>query len=373
MENASKKIRQSLANKQYNNSNSDIVQINGISSNSTQSCQLSMYTQPPSDEITLADMENLGYNRLQLLKQIEHLKATVKQQSNQPLISATEFQQLLSTYDMSTQRNDVISHFIMRLAFCRTEELRQWYSTHETILFKQKFDSTDELNINQVLNDSGLQYTTSLASDVSDDIRGKLQCMLGFTMSTQYFCMRYEDAWELLRGRQVCLINGCAWISRQQLGRVLSTKFRLHLKHQLASTHRAMLNLTQDKRVQPLINALSKQYVGSTYTSQRITGSITRDQLPLLADRSMPLCMNILYKQGIADSHLKHGARMQFGLFLKGIGLSMEESLAFWKLLFARKVQGDKFERQYAYNIRHSYGKEGMDNITQHTTISYHM
>jgi DNA primase large subunit len=59
------------------------------------------------------------------------------------------------------------------------------------------------------------------------------------------------------------------------------------------------------------------------------------------------------------NHHLKHFGRLQYGLFLKGCGLTLEDSLAFWKSEFTKKVDFEKFERNYAYNIRHSYGKEG--------------
>lgn len=50
---------------------------------------------------------------------------------------------------------------------------------------------------------------------------------------------------------------------------------------------------------------------------------------------------------------------MQYGLFLKGIGLSLEEALRFWRTEFTKAMDGDKFDKQYSYNIRHNYGKEG--------------
>ena len=55
--------------------------------------------------------------------------------------------------------------------------------------------------------------------------------------------------------------------------------------------------------------------------------------------------------------HLKHFGRLQLGLFLKGIGLTMDEAIQFWKQEFSKKgVDGDKFEKNYAYNVRHMFG-----------------
>ena len=48
----------------------------------------------------------------------------------------------------------------------------------------------------------------------------------------------------------------------------------------------------------------------------------------------------------------RHGGRMQYSLFLKGIGLSLDDALAFWRQEFSRKMGADKFQKNYAYNIR---------------------
>ena len=39
--------------------------------------------------------------------------------------------------------------------------------------------------------------------------------------------------------------------------------------------------------------------------------------------------------------------------------MSMEDSMSFWKGEFTKKISAEKFEKEYAYNIRHNYGKEG--------------
>lgn len=44
---------------------------------------------------------------------------------------------------------------------------------------------------------------------------------------------------------------------------------------------------------------------------------------------------------------------------MQGIGLPMEEALAFWRAEFAQKTPPEKFNKEYAYGVRHNYGKEG--------------
>ncbi|KAK3742775.1 hypothetical protein QZH41_003710 [Actinostola sp. cb2023] len=45
--------------------------------------------------------------------------------------------------------------------------------------------------------------------------------------------------------------------------------------------------------------------------------------------------------------------------YTDGIGITLEESLIFWRSEFGKMMELEKFDKQYAYNIRHNYGKEG--------------
>lgn len=94
------------------------------------------------------------------------------------------------------------------------------------------------------------------------------------------------------------------------------------------------------------------------------TEKIRLSDLDYYSRVSFPPCMKGLFIALQNQHHLKHFGRLQLGLFLKGIGFSVDESLQFWKSHFTKKsdIDDDKFERNYAYNIRHSYGQEGKKN-----------
>ena len=79
--------------------------------------------------------------------------------------------------------------------------------------------------------------------------------------------------------------------------------------------------------------------------------------------------MRRMYMKLCDTSHLYYDGREQLGRFLRvafcfviehqGIGLSMEGALVFFQKHFCRAISIDKFNKDYAYNIRYLYGKEG--------------
>lgn len=61
-----------------------------------------------------------------------------------------------------------------------------------------------------------------------------------------------------------------------------------------------------------------------------------------LSKKSFPLCMQQLHTALRSNHHLRHGGRQQYGLFLKGIGLSLDEAIKFWRSEFTKIIDGDQ-------------------------------
>lgn len=172
--------------------------------------------------------------------------------------------------------------------------------------------------------------------------------------------------------------------------------------------------VSKDPRLAPLLQGVHRQYVGQDFSQQKaLAGTITPENIDLMAERSMPLCMRQLHKGRRAvfgftatiaqylclpcrrqpsshppppaplpsphttftsaplrflpalgtavrrDHKLKHAGRQQYWLFLKGAGMSMEDSMRFFHSEFSRIMSSEAFNKEHAYNIRHAYGKEG--------------
>ncbi|XP_063245486.1 DNA primase large subunit isoform X2 [Prinia subflava] len=254
---------------------------------------LQFYLEPPTESIPLVEFESFAVDRLRLLKVVESLGVsyvrgtdTYKSKLEAELRKLKFPYRALAEDDYEARRKDHISHFILRLAYCQSEDLRRWFLQQELDLFRYRFN----------------------------ELTGDLM---------QKFLEHVNLSFEAL-------------------------------------TARSLPSIQSDERLLPLLNHLSHSYVGPDYSVQKNTGKISLDQIDALSVRSFPLCMRQLHRALRDSHHLRHGGRMQYGLFLKGIGLTLEQALEFWKKEFIRgKVDADKFDKGYAYSIRHSYGKEG--------------
>jgi DNA primase large subunit len=254
--------------------------------------------------------------------------------------------------------NDGISHFVLRLAYCRTEDLRRWFLAQEVALLKWRLglSAGSARNLKAVLPESAKLVEQEELEALKSQL---LSGTAGITLSKlgNFYQVPFTHALDLVQHRQVFVKKGMAYIPESKLVHLVTAKFRTHLSRQLVLLA-AVPTTPGLKRTQGFlknvatIHAVKDEFTNKDEMAAELTAHNVQAHL-----RHMPLCMAQLQLAVQTDRHLKHWGRLQYGLFLKGAGLSLEDALLYFERMFTGKTKD--FSKEYAYNFRHMYGKEG--------------
>jgi DNA primase large subunit len=283
------------------------------------------------------------------------------------------------------RREDLISHYILRLAYCEQEDKKEWFINQECNLFKMRW----ERNKNNYEKKEFLKTLNLPMEVVSEEEKYKLKDgLLKVLILTEkmkqlfqkkkkksniiknaeyyedmfnnetYYKIPFEVVTDLVQNRTVFIKKGNAYVPLSNQISVIINEFRQNLKRSLdyLGENFSKMKIKEDERLYSIIKKIADNNVYETYKPSN-NGEIKYQDIPRIA-QYFPLCMKRLQDELVINSHLRHGGRMQYGLFLKGINLPLDESLKFWRHAF-NKMTEDQFQKGYAYNIRHNYGKEG--------------
>ena len=349
-----------------------------------ESYNVSLYDQPPNEDIKLEEFEKYALDRVRLLTAIENaLSSGKKPEELQELIKEKTKSLKLEPKSIA----DEVSHYALRLAFCRTESLRRQFLTSEVQLFKARFremkgaDKAKFIEHELDYNSMDSKEFEKLKDELMDVLcqarstgpRGKdrEQWMMSEHKRSKYYKVKFENVYQLVKMRDVLVKKGFAYVHESAVDAIVMTEFRAKLSKNLglaAKRWNVFVESDERARLVPVINSLRTKELGrSDYGSDNAnggpsgTGIVLNKDLQRLAEESFPLCAKNLFKAVKGEHHLRHEGRRQLQLYLKGIGLPLEEALVFFKTEFTKKpgCNNEKFEKDYAYGVRHSYGKEG--------------
>ncbi|ODQ63639.1 DNA primase large subunit [Nadsonia fulvescens var. elongata DSM 6958] len=359
-----------------------------INRNLTYNDRLNLYQIPPIDEITLDEFEGWAIDRLKILGEIDssilrnrtvaEIEKIIKPLLEIYLPFNSNHYSGSSSSDRDIQleherKKDHYSHFILRLAFCRSQELRTKFIKNESMLFRIRYNMVDRVERMKFVDSLDLDWEL-VEMDEKEDLREKLVVCSGHEFSEEnwsnikndsVYKVPFEKVPELVENRRVFIRYGKAYVPANLQVSLIMNEFSTRLERALEMTARAMPRLDEDERIIPILQHLATSSVLSAdygeagdvnkFNSQK--GDIAATEVKKLV-RHFPLCMSNLQTHLSLDGHLKYFGRQQYGLFLKGIGLKVDEALKFWRLSFS-KIPEDKFQKEYRYNIRHNYGLEG--------------
>ncbi|KAG8223300.1 hypothetical protein J437_LFUL001174, partial [Ladona fulva] len=328
-----------------------------------------------------------------------------------------------SPVDEVTRREDNISHYLLRLAYSVSAKNQPWFISREIDLFRLRFGFLSKEGLHNFVEFNKFDYFAeeSFIKDVlvfqseffghQDVEHGKLKCTIscmgaiksrekrfninsGFWQisdeekmqvmnqlvqccsgvstveieSNEYYKVSFQNVPELIRQRKVFLKDGFAYVAASDLVFFFTQQYRNVLTKGLQSLARIAPLLDGDSRLAPLFNGIHDVYMGRDYSkTPEDQATILPEEIDQLAMESFPPCMQRLHSILRSSHHLHHFGRLRYTLFLKGAGLSYDDAMAFFKDEYT-KINPDKFEKEYSYTIRHSYGKVG--NCRDYTPYS---
>ncbi|CAN0907619.1 Probable DNA primase large subunit [Linum grandiflorum] len=329
---------------------------------------LPLYRSAPALEVRLEEFELYAIDRLKVLTGIsDGLSRGKRPEEMEKLVSELWKSNMRHPQASEVSNKDIISHFVLRLVYCRTEDLRKWFLSMETTLFRHRFRLQNADAQRALLSEFHLPYKAVSAEEFEVIFSSCLYAdvtllLFFFAADAIFYKVPFEEVPELVAGRRVFLRLGYAYVAMSQVVSLVATQFRSLLSKALTLTNRKWISSIREQerdRLTPIVEALSTSYLGPDYSQGRELGDISLKDIDIVAKSSFPLCMSHLFDKLREDHHLKHWGRMQLGRFLKGVGLKLDDALAFWKAEFSQKVGAERFDKEYAYSIRHNYGKEG--------------
>lgn len=263
-------------------------------------------------------------------------------------------------------------HFLSKiLIFCQKltilinnshfPRIYRWFVRHESLMFRFKFSELSKTGVHEFKTAYQLSYDP-ITEDEKNEIREGL-----FDSTNENSMFRIEDmdfykvpftkVLNLVASKSCFLRRGFAFVSSSDFVHIVSEIYERLTVEGLQHTREILPEIESDERLWAIIKSVHTSYTGKDYAVG--SNEVAIENLDQLSKKSYPLCMRMSH-DFLRETHkLKHTGRLQYGLFLKGIGVTLEDSLRFWRAEFTKIMDPEKFEKEHRYNIRYNYGKEG--------------
>lgn len=176
--------------------------------------------------------------------------------------------------------------------------------------------------------------------------------------------MRFEIVPDLVKERELILNNGYIITYCSNWKKVLRSLFSNYILSEISIMKKqAQHTIKYDLRFH-ILNQKIQTYL---FKEGIAHGNVTIDNIETETQK-FPLCMQHLHSVLRSRHRLSHYARLYYSLFLKEIGMTLEDSIAFWRQEYSKphtctsvcSHNWQSNEKKFIYSIRHMYGLEGL-------------
>jgi DNA primase large subunit len=259
---------------------------------------------------------------------------------------------------------DNASHFLLITAAALNQDFKQWLVSVEMELFKQRMKYGDIRN-HQVLLDGQNFNKKKLEELIQENPSHEQWFKNNFPPEVNKDSVIFNEVpieigYSQLSKKKFFVQNGYIYIPEKVMQNVYLSVFRDFLEQHISIISDCLPNILKDARIKELLETIVSTRHASNYQVQfKNNAKINMSNIDYYSQKCYPPCMRHLHSLLRAQHKLMHYGRLMYILFLKGIGVSLEDAMYLWRSEFTKVMDSNKFEREYAYNVRHGYGKEG--------------
>jgi len=279
-----------------------------------------LYAEPPLQETTVDEFSTSAVDRL-------HALAQNRNGGHQDFCDLREVDQ---------RRLDEVSHFALRLAFCREEDWDawSWWVALEAKLFEDRFcrlpctDQVAWLRKHSPEIRPATEVQSAAACSLAEVEVGAVEQYVGAAM----LAVPWATAPRLVSSRAVLLVKGTALVLPPQMPHLAAELFRARLMASRGITARVhAMQLEGMSEQDRLGESLRIMLQGAHSLSQlraapRLAPGTLRLPQLFAASALFPLCAHQVLGGLRRHGHLKFHARKQLALYLKGVGLPLSDA-----------------------------------------------
>jgi DNA primase large subunit len=345
---------------------------------------LNMYDQPVVSDLPISSICLIAEERIRALKKIQRFFEHRKEDDDRKLkfydALVENFQSILvSTKIFNNPLFDVVSHWILKLTFTNYPAEEQFFHFYEKILFAARLyhlasletknlpDSEKDMRRNRFFFQHLCSYAGKSLDELTEvDNYTKNKDGEYVKVKEPSIPVPFRFAMKALESYDADLRNGKAIITPYTSFIVLQDLYeevlQIHKKNLLKVSG---FMFKMDPRLSDIVQSLrdfktTLDAVNEVYydKKEKFMG-ISYENINAVATVHFPICMLEIHDNFKQVHSLKHWGRLQYGMFLKGLGMDIKDTVRLFTNELKKSAQGEKKVKEYQYYIEHMYGKQG--------------